>query len=255
LHGKEIDEKKLVKMERKKMKSKIEIFVIGLMIISTLFMSFPIKISQATTMWNVNFTYNPDPGYYKEVITFTGTTNCHDPVNWTWTFPGNVKKYGNPVTYSFAPDWQNTSYSVTVKVTNTSGDWAEHTRNDVTVKIAFDIYGTVDYSPLYVTVGTNMTFTADIYNAQGTHICPAGYTVILEVVKYPFHQHWAWPGNITGPSDISPGGSSGNLYQYWTADYPGVYQVKITAGTTNQQKFDIKKDNNVQYSYFFTVFR
>ena len=227
--------------------------LIGIGVISCI--SQEVKADDQLPTFGVDFTWSPDPGYYKETMTFEGTASCPDPVTWEWTFqPGSVKKYGNPVTYSWAPYWQSpTPYRVHLKVTNGSGASAGCYKN-APVTIAYDIYGNTYATPLSVPFSGDVTIHVNVWNEAlaGNHICPEDYRVTVEIVGI-FGENVAWPGNITGPRDLDPGESELDLTTIWTDAHPaGMYRAKVTLDT----RFDTDTgDNGPLYSNWFTVRR
>ncbi len=246
------------------MKRKIGIFVVGLVIISMFLMPFSIKTSNAgegqgegegQTSWTCHFTYSPNPGYYGEDITFTGTAGCSDPVNWTWTFwtgPTHEHRYGNPVTYQWSPNWQSPkSYQVSLSVTNSTGV-SGGCFGFAQVIISYDLTGDCDAWPPLVSKGNPVTISIEAHNS-GSHICPLGYKITVEIVTWIFEQHVAWPGNLTSEEILKGGATSDEDFtSVW--EYPdqiGTFKAKVTF----DPRFDSYLGNNEVTSYMFTVVR
>ena len=237
------------------MKKKLNVLLITISMIAMAFLSSVPQEVKATPedpelqMWGVDFTWDPDPGFYKEDITFTGTAGCPDPVYWNWTFqPGSVKRYGNPVDYSWAPYWESPKYyQVLLTVTNGSGASAGRFKN-APVTITYDLTGSATASPVLATTGTWISFDIEAINLDtDDHFCPLDYDVDVDIFR-------VLGGKLEDCDELKGRIDLGyldteDLECQWYAWTRGMFRARIIFDT----EFDEYTNNNVVWSNVFTI--
>lgn len=229
-----------------------KILVVSILV-SLAFVSFGPQgaIAPEVKTWTCTFTFNPNPGYYKETITFTGSAGCSDPIEWKWTFPGPVYKYGQVVYHSFAPDWEDDSYSVKLEVTNSSNITQSHIKW-VPVNIEYDLTGSAEVSPRIAGTGTTITVDIEAINVYiANHYCPLGYEVDVKLYKYQVfwgYQYFEDVDTLEGECDLAYYDTE-DLQTGWYAWQTGLYKFKIIFDTRE----DVYTTNNYIWSDSFSI--
>jgi len=227
----------------------IALIIIGLTIAMNVspFMS---PISQAYSTLRVGWTQDPKPGWYGETVAFYGyASGGTPPYYWDWNF-GGTHFYTQNTSYTWYPTSSPTNYSVTLSVHDSTTPSPKPGQNtsSVEIKIAYDLTGQAGASPVLASKGSNITITITAHNNLGYHICPAGYTIRVEIYRLS-GQFMKALNNITGPSDLSPGEDSVELHDYYYAPFLGVFYAKVYFDTT----YDQDPGDNVITSNLFTI--
>jgi hypothetical protein len=158
-----------------------------------------------------DFTWTPDPGYYKDTIQFTGScTGGQPPYNYTWTVPDQEIQWGEEVEFTFEPTSSPTDYPVRLTVrdsTEPNPYWKNKTQ-DVEIRILYDIYIQEVDTDIIWFIPDDVIASFTIKNKGDLGICPR---FDVEFRIYTHHLIWQTrePTNFSNTyerrSDLDPG--------------------------------------------------
>ncbi len=177
------------------------------------------------------FTANPTKIKVGQSVAFTDQST-HNPTSWSWTFeegtPGSSTTENPKVTYNTTG-----TYSVTLKVTNSTGNDVEVKNNYITVS---DLPGS-QYTLTKKTVGQG---TISL-NPPG-EVYDEGTTVTLTAIPDAGWQFKGWSGDLTGIKN--PMTTTMNVDKTVTATFSeeSLEPVVLEENTSGEAKMDIKED-------------
>jgi PKD repeat protein len=203
----------------------------------------------------VNFTYNPNPGYYGETVTFYGScTGGTTPYSWDWLFPGNIHYYTRNCTHTFNPTSSPSYYTVRLTVTDSSsppgGPFTNYKEKSVQIKIEFNLRPTVDLDsplriyPRYGTVGVICT----VFN-EYQHICPE-WSAYIKITNLADEEQYRSEPPQTG-RDLGAYEETEKWTDYWYNAESGWHKAWVIV---EDSPYDQNNDNNDEWIIFYVQY-